>query len=207
MRNGSRNAARAHHGERRWAHFSIRNPREIGVIAKAIGARRPVLSVQLILCSLFSAGVILSSCGTGSTEVNSDSAGDSLRDTATTTAMTVTEPVSPVPKIEADSIWNGDYVKKYPNGLVEKRGYISGGLASGEWLTFYEDGKPWSKGYYHNGVRTGYGVSWHHNGQKSSEGYYNNGSPVGVWSYWSESTHQLQVKDWGGVMPDTSGAR
>src|ERR1044072_4267970 len=72
-------------------------------------------------------------------------------------SLSVTPPVSPVPQQAADSIWNGDYIEKYDNGVVKKRGYVSGGLASGEWLTFYEDGKPWSRGNYHNGVRTGYG--------------------------------------------------
>lgn len=153
----------------------------------------------------FGAVAFFNSCSTDpAVQEDKDSA---QPDSVAMKSMTITEPVSPVPKIEADSIWNGDYVKKYDNGVVERRGYISGGLASGEWLTFYEDGKPWSRGFYHNGVRTGYGVSWYHDGQKSSEGYYNNGSPVGMWSYWSESTHQLSVKDWGGVMPDTSGAR
>lgn len=119
-------------------------------------------------------------------------------------SISVTPPNSPVPKQAADSIWNGDYIEKYPNGIVKKRGYVQNGLASGEWLTFYEDGKPYSKGYYHNGIRTGYGVSWYHDGKMSSEGYYNEGKTVGKWKYWSESSHQLMEKDYGGAMPDTT---
>lgn len=122
-------------------------------------------------------------------------------------SLSVTPPNSPVPKQIADSIWDGDYIKKYPNGIIEKRGYVKGGLASGEWLTFYEDGKPYSMGTYHNGYRTGYGVSWYHDGQKSSEGYYNQGKMVGKWKYWSEQGHNLMEKDYGGVMPDTTGSK
>lgn len=132
---------------------------------------------------------------------NSDSASN---DSGPKKSLTVSTPISPVPKQAADSIWNGDYIEKYANGMTKKRGYISGGLATGEWMTFYEDGKPWSRGTYHNGVRTGYGVSWYHDGQKSSEGYYNEGKMVGMWSYWSETTHQLSAKNYGGVMPDTT---
>ncbi len=120
-------------------------------------------------------------------------------------SLSVTPPNSPVPKQAADSIWNGDYIEKYDNGVIKKRGYVQAGLASGEWLTFYEDGKQYSRGFYHNGIRTGYGVSWYHDGQMSSEGYYNDGKAVGKWNYWSESDHQLMVKDFGGVMPDTTG--
>jgi len=120
-------------------------------------------------------------------------------------SISVTPPNSPVPQQAADSIWNGDYIERYPNGIVKKRGYIQVGLASGEWLTFYEDGKQYSRGYYHNGIRTGYGVSWYHDGQMSSEGYYNNGKAVGKWKYWSETDHQVMEKDYGGEMPDTTG--
>lgn len=120
-------------------------------------------------------------------------------------SISVTPPNSPVPKQAADSIWNGDYIEKYPNGVIFKRGYVQNGLASGEWLTFYEDGKPYSRGFYHNGIRTGYGVAWFHDGYMSQEGYYNNGKAVGKWKYWSESTpHELKVQDHGGVMPDTT---
>jgi hypothetical protein len=167
------------------------------------GDGRLTTGVKIILAVLT---INLAACATDPAVNNEDSA-TITPDSTAIKSMTITEPVSPVPKIEADSIWNGDYVKKYDNGVVERRGYITGGLASGEWLTFYDDGRPWSKGYYHNGVRTGYGVSWYHDGQKSSEGYYNNGKQVGMWSYWSESSHQLSVKDWGGVMPDTTSRK
>ncbi len=122
-------------------------------------------------------------------------------------SLSVTPPNSPVPQQIADSIWDGDYIEKYENGIIKKRGYIKGGLASGEWLTFYDDGKPYSRGTYHLGYRTGYGVSWYHDGSKSSEGYYNQGKTVGKWKYWSEQGHNLVERDYGGVMPDTSAKR
>lgn len=122
-------------------------------------------------------------------------------------SLSVTPPNSPVPRQVADSIWDGDYIEKYPNGVIKKRGYIKGGLASGDWLTFYDDGRQYSKGTYHNGMRTGYGVSWYHNGEKSSEGYYNQGKTVGKWKYWSETDHSVLEKDYGGTMPDTTNMR
>jgi hypothetical protein len=121
-------------------------------------------------------------------------------------SISVTPPNSPVPKQIADSIWDGDYIEKYDNGVIKKRGYVKGGLASGDWLTFYEDGKPYSKGTYHSGYRTGYGVSWYHDGHMSSEGYYHMGKTVGKWKYWSENDHNLVERDYGG-MPDTTATR
>jgi hypothetical protein len=178
------------------------------MLKKTVDERRKTGVIPVITRSvLFVAAVLIGAC-------NADAPGNAGNDSAQrhradeknepVRSLSVTPPGSPVPQQAADSIWNGDYIEKYPNGVVKKRGYISGGLASGEWLTFYEDGKPWSRGFYRNGIRNGYGVSWHHDGQKSSEGYYNQGKPVGMWSYWSEYNHELMVKDYGGEMPDTT---
>ena len=144
------------------------------------------------------------SCDEGPHDAVQDSTEE---DTAfVTRSMTVSPPTSPVPKKVADSIWQGDYIERYPNGVVKIRGYIEGGLATGEWMSFYDDGKLWSQGTYHKGLRIGYGVSWHHNGEMSSEGYYNEGKQVGVWKYWSEAGHKEIAKDFGGQMPDTTGS-
>lgn len=159
---------------------------------------------------MLSVGVFaIQSCSTEQPVNNVDSVSNAVQpdpdgDVPPLKSLSVTPPNSPVPKQVADSIWDGDYVEKYENGVIKKRGYIKGGLASGDWLTFYDDGKPYSRGTYHLGYRTGYGVSWYHDGSKSSEGYYNQGKTVGKWKYWSEQGHNLVEKDYGGVMPDTT---
>jgi antitoxin component YwqK of YwqJK toxin-antitoxin module len=110
--------------------------------------------------------------------------------------MTVNEPVSPVPKQVSDSIYNGEYIERYDNGVIRKRGDIAGGVAHGEWMSFYPDGKIWSKGTYKGGLRQGYGVSYHENGTKSSEGYYKDGNFVGVWKFWDEYGN-MSERDYG----------
>jgi hypothetical protein len=167
------------------------------------------------MARIFYAGllaILVASCSSGQPETSTDTTSTVIaapqgEQNAPLKSLSVTPPNSPVPKQIADSIWDGDYIEKYPNGVIKKRGYIKGGLASGEWITFYEDGKPYSRGTYRNGYRVGYGVSWYHDGQKSSEGYYNLGKMVGLWKYWSEHGHNLVEKDYGGVMPDTTGGR
>lgn len=111
-------------------------------------------------------------------------------------SVTVDDHVAPVPKRISDSIYNGEYIERYENGVIRKRGDIAGGVAHGEWLSFYPSGKLWSKGTYVNGLRTGYGVSYYENGQKSSEGYYKDGNFVGVWKFWTEQG-ELATKDYG----------
>lgn len=109
---------------------------------------------------------------------------------------TVSEPTAPVSKRVADSIYNGTFEERYDNGVIRKKGDISGGLAHGEWLSFYPSGKIWSKGTYKNGLRTGYAVSYYENGEKSSEGYYNEGRFTGKWIFWDERGNKVE-KDYG----------
>ena len=112
-------------------------------------------------------------------------------------AMTIDNPLDRIPHAVKDSIYNGEHIERYSNGVIYMRGDVEGGLRAGQWLTFYQDGKPWSQGIYKDGLRQGYGISWHQNGQKSSEGYYKDDKPVGKWKFWDEHGNMVE-KDFGG---------
>jgi antitoxin component YwqK of YwqJK toxin-antitoxin module len=111
--------------------------------------------------------------------------------------ISVNNPVDKTPHAVKDSIFNGEHIEKYKNGVIYMRGDIQGGLRAGEWLTFYPSGKPWSKGTYSNGLRQGYGVSYFENGNKSSEGYYKDDQMIGKWKFWDEYGN-MKENDFGG---------
>ena len=114
------------------------------------------------------------------------------------------EPVTGEPHKTKDSVYDGESIERYDNGVIYMRGDVRSGLRHGEWLTFYRDGNVWSKGTYINGYREGYGVSYHPNGNKSSEGYYKHDRPVGPWKYWSEDG-TLTEHDFKGDTTGTPG--
>jgi antitoxin component YwqK of YwqJK toxin-antitoxin module len=136
----------------------------------------------------FFCGIFLFSCSNSSTTSVSDSnRNDSGKvPVASAHTMTVDTSLGNSTIKQTDSVFNGEKIERYDNGVIFKRGVVAGGLRTGEWLSFFKDGKPWSKGTYVNGLRDGYGVSWFEDGKKSSEGYYKNGKPVGKWTYWDE---------------------
>jgi antitoxin component YwqK of YwqJK toxin-antitoxin module len=141
------------------------------------------------------AGILLFSCSepaTNKTATAVDSSGKK--------GVSVSDPIEKQPHRVSDSVYNGEHIERYDNGVIFKRGDVQGGLRAGEWLTFYEDGKLWSKGTYENGLRQGYGVSYWRNGAKSSEGYYKDDAMVGKWKFWDEHGTMVE-KDFGGEVP------
>lgn len=90
---------------------------------------------------------------------------------------------APIPKKVSDSIFNGDYIERYDNGVIFKRGLIQGGEAQGTWRSFHANGNLYSQGEYVNGIRQGYAVTYDEKGKKTSEGNYKDGKPTGKWVY------------------------
>ncbi len=111
--------------------------------------------------------------------------------------ISITNPVDKTPHAVKDSIYNGEHVEKYDNGVIFMRGDVQGGLRAGEWITFYRSGKMWSKGTYTAGLRQGYGVSCFENGNKSSEGYYKDDQMIGKWKFWDQYGN-VKENDFGG---------
>lgn len=140
-----------------------------------------------LCCSLF-----LFSCGDPSKNPISN---DTIRNAQH--GITVNNPVDKTPHAVKDSIFNGEHIEKYSNGVIFMRGDVQGGLRAGEWITFYPSGKIWSKGIYTAGLRQGYGVSYFENGEKSSEGYYKDDQMIGKWKFWDQYGN-MKENDFGG---------
>lgn len=144
-------------------------------------------------------GMLFTSCSNSTPPaVTTTTNTDSVTKTGVAThSLTVDNPLDRVPHAVKDSIYSGEHIERYDNGVIYMRGDVEGGLRAGQWLSFYPDGKPYSQGVYKDGLRQGYGVSWFQNGHKSSEGYYKDDKPVGKWKYWDEYGNMVE-KDFGG---------
>src|SRR5689334_10461554 len=71
-----------------------------------------------------------------------------------------------------DSTYTGDYIDKYPSGVVKFRGQFRFGKRHGAWLSFYPHGGPWSELHYDKGLREGANITYVENGNKLYEGFY-----------------------------------
>jgi hypothetical protein len=83
-----------------------------------------------------------------------------------------------------DSEYTGDYVDKYPAGIIKFKGFFRQGERHGQWMSFYPTGVLWSEMTYDKGVRTGLNRAYYNTGKKRYEGTYKNDRQDSVWIYY-----------------------
>ncbi len=91
----------------------------------------------------------------------------------------------------------GDYVSKYPNGVIKLKGFYVNGKRNGEWMSFFENGKIQSDGFFKDGLRDGKALVYFPNGQIYYEGYYDNGKEIGKWIFFDDKGTKINEKDFG----------
>jgi hypothetical protein len=91
-----------------------------------------------------------------------------------------------------DSVVNeGEYIKRYKNGIIEMQGMMKDGKRDGIWKSWYEDGSPWSETTFAAGKKNGRTITWYSNKQKRYEGFYTNDKESGKWQFWDEAGKAL----------------
>lgn len=74
-----------------------------------------------------------------------------------------------------DGNFDGEWISRYPSGLIMNRKHFEEGMLNGNWQTYYE-GLPqqlWIEGKYHNNAKTGVWKEYYSNGQLKLEGRFN----------------------------------
>jgi antitoxin component YwqK of YwqJK toxin-antitoxin module len=100
---------------------------------------------------------------------------------------------NPLLIIPPDSNYTGDYIDKYPTGIIKFRGFFRFGKRHGQWMSFYPSGLLWSEMHYEKGLRSGPNVTYYENGKKRYEGFYKLDLRDSVWTYF-DSTGNVQEK-------------
>ncbi len=95
-------------------------------------------------------------------------------------------------------VQDGDYIKKYPSGIVQLRGYYINGKRNGQWTGFFPDGKIQTEGFYKDGLRDGKAIVYYQSGKIYYTGYYKDGKEVGKWIFYKEDGTVFEEKDHGG---------
>lgn len=91
---------------------------------------------------------------------------------------------------------NGEYIDRYPNGVIKMRGFKVRGKRSGVWKSWYENGSPWSETAFSEGMKNGKTTTWYKNEQKRYEGYYKNDVETGKWTFWDEKGKIINQKSY-----------
>lgn len=93
--------------------------------------------------------------------------------------------------IPPDDDYTGDYIDKYPNGVIKFTGNFRFGVRHGHWMAFYDNGVKWSECYYDKGKKHGETIVYFPNGNVHYKGWYKNDLKDSLWFYYDESGKEL----------------
>lgn len=90
-----------------------------------------------------------------------------------------------------DTDYTGDYVDKYPNGVVKFSGFFRFGQRHGQWMAFYENGNMWSECFYDKGKKQGASNVYYGNGKPQYKGWYKNDMRDSLWLFFDTLGKQI----------------
>jgi hypothetical protein len=93
---------------------------------------------------------------------------------------------NPLLILPPDSTYTGDYIDKYPNGVIKFKGQYRFGERHGHWLSFFPSGELWSEMQYDKGKREGLNKVMREDGTLFYQGLYKNDQQDGAWDYYDE---------------------
>jgi hypothetical protein len=91
---------------------------------------------------------------------------------------------NPLLILPPDSTYTGDYVDKYPSGIIKFKGFYRFGERHGQWMSFYPNGLAWSEMHYDKGLREGPNLTYFETGKLRYTGFYKNDKQDSVWTYY-----------------------
>jgi len=100
------------------------------------------------------------------------------------------------PKAAFDTLKDGDFISRYPNGVIQMRGYYKNGKREGDWASFFPTGQVQSEGFFTAGKRDHKGTVYYDNGKIMYEGMYKDGKQVGLWKFYDNTGKPTQQVDY-----------
>lgn len=90
---------------------------------------------------------------------------------------------NPLMIIPPDSNYTGEYIDKYPNGIIKFKGIFRFGKRHGQWVSFYPNGIMWSELFYEKGIKEGLNTTYFETGKIRYQGFYKNDLQDSIWIY------------------------
>jgi hypothetical protein len=134
--------------------------------------------IPVLLCIVFIC------CDNKNSSGNSEATNDSLskvHQRAQSDSLRKTNPLLIVPP---DTDYTGEYVDKYPTGIIKFRGQFRFGERHGHWLSFFPNGRLWSEMHYDRGSREGANIVYNEKGKLLYSGFYKKDKKDSIWTYY-----------------------
>ncbi len=146
---------------------------------------------KIILLSslLMTFAFLFSSCKNDEAAEREKMKQDSLKNAASTTTLTPNKGQFTITPPDKD--YTGDYVDKYPSGVIKFTGFFRFGQRHGQWLAFYENGIKWSECFYDKGKRQGASMVYFPDGKLYYSGWFKNDLRDSIWVFYDEKGKEV----------------
>jgi len=144
-----------------------------------------------IAFSLAGLGLLFTNCKGGETSKTEVQKADSIK--AMENAQMV-KPNSEYIITPPDADYTGDYVDKYPGGIIKVTGFFRFGQRHGQWMYFYDNGIKWSECFYDKGKRHGESIVYFPNGQVQYKGWFKNDLRDSLWFFYDDKGKEVDKR-------------
>lgn len=93
--------------------------------------------------------------------------------------------------VAPDTDYTGDYMDRYPNGIIKFTGFFRFGERHGQWMAFYDNGIKWSECFYDKGKKHGASIVYHPNGKINYSGWFKNDMRDSLWIFYNEEGKEI----------------
>lgn len=90
-----------------------------------------------------------------------------------------------------DTDYTGDYIDKYPNGVIKFTGFFRFGERHGQWMAFYDNGIKWSECFYDKGKRHGSSMVYFPDGKLQYSGWFKNDLKDSLWIFYDKAGKEI----------------
>lgn len=101
--------------------------------------------------------------------------------------------LNPLLILPPDSDYTGEYIDKYPDGIIKFKGFFRFGERHGQWIAFYTNGLPWSEHNYDKGKKHGPNIVYFENGKIRYSGFYKNDKRDSTWLFYDTLGNVLKT--------------
>ena len=119
---------------------------------------------------------------------------DSLKAIAKTDSLKISNELNKYLITPPDPDYTGDYIDKYPNGVIKFTGFFRFGQRHGQWMAFYDNGIKWSECFYDKGLKHGATQVFYPNGNLTYSGWYKKDQKDSLWFWYDEKGKEVDKR-------------
>jgi antitoxin component YwqK of YwqJK toxin-antitoxin module len=147
-----------------------------------------IYSISIVVLTFFS--FLFTNCKSGAAKAETGKQ-DSVKAISNSDSLKIATELNKYMISPPDADYTGDYIDKYPDGVIKFTGFFRFGKRHGQWMAFYENGIKWSECYYDKGLKHGATQVFYLNGNLTYSGWYKQDQKDSLWFWYDDKGKEV----------------